>query len=161
MSVEDGALKAHHNFDPVFCHTVVRIGAIVCALIVASEIVLLMTIDSSTTRCPGWVIVGDSASQPMSLWVFVLFSSVWTLIVSYYAVTWRRFAQKILSKIDVSERTWVSSDGFNFWRSSYAWKEFNALAARSGNLNSLLVLVMIASAFVAAIPLLALAIACT
>lgn len=161
MSVDDGVLKDHRNFDPEFCRTAVRIGAVVCALIVSIGIVLLSTVDPSATRCPGWVIPGDSVSEPVWIWGLFLISGFWTLIVSYYAVTWRSFAQKISGKIDVAERTWISSNEFNPWGGWHSWKEFNALCARKNNFNSLLVVVMIASAFVAATPLIVLAAKCT
>ncbi len=160
MSVEDGILKGHRNFNPQFCGTAVRIGAIVCVLIVSVGIVLLSTVDPSATRCSGWVIPGDSVSVPVWIWGFVLISGFWTLVVSYYAVTWRSFSQKISDKIDVAERTWISSGELNLWGGRQSWMEFNLNNARNINFNGLLVVVIIASAFFAAIPLFALAAAC-
>jgi len=81
-------------------------------------------------------------------------------MTSYYAVTWRRFAKKIAGKIDIAERTWISSGEFNLWGGLQSWKEFNANNARKINFNGLFVAVAIAFALYSAIPLFALAAAC-
>lgn len=165
MTIGQPIDRPHQNFDPDFCGAVIRIGAAVCALILVADIVALLAIDSSTTRCPGWVIPGDRESQPVAIWGFVLFAGLWTFNIAYHAVTWQRFASKIAARIGVAERTWVSSKQFNFWQRSWkdlrsAWVEWNAFVARSLSLNNLLVTVMIGSVVFTAAPLFALVGAC-
>jgi hypothetical protein len=166
MALEQRTERRHRNFDPSFYGTAIRIGAVICALIFVGEIAVFLMIDSSATRCPGLIVSGSRSSQPVHLWILVLFAGLWTLNIAYHAVTWRRFASNLETKIDIAERTWVSSEQFNFWQRSWTdlkhvWKEFNAFLARRVNFNSLIVIVLVASVAFVAVPLIALAAACT
>src|SRR5262245_2319597 len=159
MSSERTLDRKHKHLDPHYCGRILRIGAGACIILVLCAVALLTLIDPSNTRCDGWLIaVGNGTS--VSIWGLVAIAAGWTLVTCYYAVTWRRFAQRSIETIEWGERTWVAKTTFSlhdFWED---WDQFHALCARSINFNQLIVVVMTASALFTAIPLLVIAAEC-
>ena len=113
-----GVITIAARFDARFCGTIARIAAVACVVLVLVTIILLETIDSSNTRCPGWRIAADDGNSA-SIWGFVAISGAWALVLCYYAATWRWFARRLTDQIQQVERTSVPSTvrsiNFNFW----------------------------------------------
>ena len=142
------------RFDPRICGIIVRIGAVVCVMLVVCTLILLRSIDPSNTRCPGWHIPPDYNA---SIWVYLAFATVWALVVCYYAATWEGFAQRIIDKIEGGERTLASGPKATLLD---AWTRYEANVVGTININLLFFMVMAASAAFTAIPLVVLTLDC-
>ena len=63
------------NFDPRFCRRIARVAAAACAVLVLCTVIILLTIDPSNTRCPGWRLVAKNGTST-SVWGFVVIQAV-------------------------------------------------------------------------------------
>src|SRR5262249_33981223 len=156
---EDTLDRKQKHLDPQYCGIVMRIGAVACVILVLCEVALLTLIEPSHTRCRGWLIAAENGTS-VTIWGFVAIAAAWTLVTCYYAATSRRFAQRLIDTIEWGERTWVTKTTFGLRDLSEDWDQFYALCARSINSNHSIVVLMLASAFFTAIPLLVIAVEC-
>jgi hypothetical protein len=159
MSSERILDRKHRHLDPQYCGMIMRIGAVACVILVLCAVAVLTLIDPSSTRCRGWLIAPENGTS-VPIWGFVAIAAGWTLVVCYYAVTWRRFAQRLIETIEWGERTWVTKTTFSLQDLWEDWDQLHALCARSINSNHFVLLVMVASAVFAAIPLIIMAAEC-
>lgn len=151
----DTSLPAgRQNFDPQFCGKFTRITAAVCAVIVLCVVTVLTAIDSSKTRCPGWVIAGDAGM----IWFLVVFSAFTACAVCYNAFRWRRIAQQTIDKIEWGERNSTGRPPPLSWLGHS--KEDNAYLARTINFNVLFPVVMVLFTLFTAVPLILIAASC-
>jgi hypothetical protein len=82
------------NYDPEFCLTVARWGAISCIGWLTIALLILILVDPTGGICPGWFI--RSKNGPTSVWVLVgLFTAVPTIWICYVVLRWERFSQQI------------------------------------------------------------------
>jgi hypothetical protein len=155
MSAERDFVEKHEHFDPQSCGTVCRIAAIASVTIALCAAILLITVEPS--RCPGWTF-RTSAGAELSIWmIFAIASLPVAFVLSYYAVTWRRFAQHLLDQIRWGERTFVPGTEPTWYGD---WSQFIAFCARSLDFNSLFVIVMAGFVLFTTIPIVAMAINC-
>jgi hypothetical protein len=81
------------NFDPVFCGKVIKYAAVACTAVYVLEILILLTIDSTGSRCPGWYLPVES---PTSLWLtIILITGPGVIAIVYNARHWDRVAHRI------------------------------------------------------------------
>ena len=58
------------NYDPGYCLKVARWSAAGCLAVLAVEVLILLIVDPSASRCPGWMVQSQERSD--SLWLMVL-----------------------------------------------------------------------------------------
>jgi hypothetical protein len=133
------AAEMSARFNSEFCAKLNRVVAVICLALVLCAVVLMATVQSS--KCPGWVIT-TTRGEPVYIWVFVAMAGFWALVVSYYAITWRRFAQRIIDMIEWGEATFVRGTRPTWYGD---WTQFNAMCAAQLEFNSLFVVVMVGS----------------
>ena len=148
--------KEHKRFDPQFCGRAIKIAAAACAMVVLGEIVLLETVDSSGTRCPGWLIAGGNGTS-RTIWGFVPIVALWALWICFCAVRWDWFARRTIDRLASYEQALERGGAGSL---TDAWRQYNARVARDLHLNWLFVAVMIGSVFFTAMPLLVIAAKC-
>jgi hypothetical protein len=154
IAPQDSRIRMNGRFDPEFCGRVCRAAATVCLALIFGTAIFVITAQSS--KCPGWWIPGTGAPSTSVLGLLAITGS-WGLVVTYYAVTWKRFAQRVIDRIQWSEQTFVSGTRPS-WYSD--WSQFNAMCAASLDFNILFVVVMIVSVLIVAVPLLMIATNC-
>jgi hypothetical protein len=141
------SFELQNQFDPAFCGRIIRIAAICFVAMVVFELVFFLTVKS--TKCPGWQ--APTEKQGGSVWVLWVFATFWTLNISYHAVTWRRFARKITDHIDWARQTYVPGTNPTWFTDP---TQFRAICAVKNDLNGILIVVLIGSAFFVALPVL-------
>src|SRR5215831_2298526 len=92
------------NFDPKFCRRIARVAAAACAVLVLCTVIILVTVDPSNTRCPGWRLVAKNGTST-SVWGFVAIQAVMAIWMSFIALNWRWFARRIIDKLTWAEQT--------------------------------------------------------
>jgi hypothetical protein len=65
----NGRPKLPH-YDPDYCLKIAKWTASVCVAVLAIEMLVLMIVDPSAGRCPGWIINATKQSA-VSLWVLI------------------------------------------------------------------------------------------
>jgi hypothetical protein len=76
------------RFDPQFCQRVVLVGAIICLAPTLCAGILFAT--SNPSKCPDWTYPGVDGKL-VAIWPAIVLTGLWTLVVSYHAITWKRF----------------------------------------------------------------------
>jgi hypothetical protein len=136
-----------NQFDPEFCGRMLRLAAVCLTAMAIFEFVFFLTVKS--TKCPGWQT--PTEREGGSVWVILLFAAIWSLHISYRAVTWRRFSQKILDHIDWGRRTYVPGTKPTLFAEP---KQFKAMCATKNNLNTIIIFVLLGSGIFVALPVL-------
>lgn len=81
------------NFHPDFCLRVLKGLGVACSLVAVTVLVILIVVDPSGSRCPGWLI--RTSGGQTSLWLlFVCLTVLPTLWVWYIVLRWDTIAQK-------------------------------------------------------------------
>jgi hypothetical protein len=152
--LHDDRAPINRSFDPKFCGRVCRIAAIVSLALTLGTAALLTTLQSP--QCPGWMIPnGEGASIPV--WLFLLMTGLAALVPTYYALTWKRFARRMLDEIRLAEATFIS-DAKATWHGN--WDLANAMSAAQTDYSSLFVGVSVAWVLFTAVPLILTVIKC-
>ncbi len=80
------------NFDPLFCGKAIKYSAIGSVAVLALAILILLAVDSTKGRCPGWY-----AGSPVSLWFFVIFIiGPAVAVMVYQARHWDKSVHRII-----------------------------------------------------------------
>jgi hypothetical protein len=154
MGSPEMSIERHKNFDPQFCGTFFKIAAVICIIFVLCTALLLTTANSST--CPGWW-MPTSHGESESAWIPFAMTGLWTLNVSYHAITWQRFAQRVVDRIQSGERTFIKGTKPSWYGDR---DQFQAFCASSINFNWLFSVGLFLSILIAASPLIEIAIRC-
>lgn len=136
-----------NQFDPEFCGRILRIAAICFVAMVALEFILFSTVNS--TKCPGWQ--GPNEKGSGGAWAILVLAAIWTLNISYHAVTWRHSSREILDQIAWARRTYVPGTNPT-WLTDRT--QFKAMCTLKNNMNTLIILALVGSAFFVALPVL-------
>ena len=92
------------HYDPDYCLKVAQWTASICVAVLAIELLVLITVDPSAGRCPGWIINATKQSAA-SLWVLVgIFTALPTIWICYVVFRWDYFSQKLYG--DIAYRRW-------------------------------------------------------
>ncbi|HKD29109.1 MAG TPA: hypothetical protein VKC66_24775 [Xanthobacteraceae bacterium] len=88
------------NYDPDFCGKVVKGAACVCVGLIIAELLVLLLVNPSDDRCPGWIFHPNQPSAA-SLWVLAgMCTGLPALWVCYVALRWDDyFARKMYDSI--------------------------------------------------------------
>ena len=138
-------LEEDNQFDPDFRGLVLSITAISLAAILVLELFFLSTFGSA--KCPGWQV--SESKDGMSLWILWVFGAIWTLNIGYHAVTWRRFSRKILDQLEGARQTYVPGTSPTWFTDPI---QFKAMCTVKNNINRLILVVSVGSAFPVALP---------
>ena len=111
------------------------------------EFIFFLTVKSA--KCPGWQTPSEKESG--SVWGTWVFATFWTLVISYYAMTWRRFSRKILDRIQWGHQTYVPGTNPT-WLTDPT--QFKAMCAVKNNVNTIMILMLVGSVFFVALPVL-------
>jgi hypothetical protein len=136
-----------NQFDPDLCGRIFRIAAVVFAFMVVLEFIFFLTVKS--TKCPGWQ--APAEKQSGSVWILWAFATIWTLHISYRAVTWRQASRKILDQIEWARQTYVPGTNPTWFTDP---TQFKAMCTVKNNINMIMVLVLVGSAIFVALPIL-------
>src|SRR5258705_7265642 len=80
------------NFDPVFCGIAVKYAAVGSGAVFVLAILILLTVDSTGGRCPGWY-----AGSAVSLWVLVIFIiGPGVAVAVHHARHWDKLVRRII-----------------------------------------------------------------
>jgi len=160
--LKDGAVTENRYFDRRSCGKVVRIGAVACAAVLASEAVTLVLGDPSHSHCAGWEIPGKSGRH--SIWGLVGIAGLWAAWIGYVATRWDLFARRYVERIERDERLALSDTGAR-WKWALTNLRIRRARARVSyiyiiDFRGLLIVIMAGSVFFCAAPLLIVAITC-
>jgi hypothetical protein len=87
------------HYDPDYCLKIAKWTASACVAVLAIEVLVLMIVDPSAGRCPGWMI-GATRQSPMSLWVLIgICTALPTIWICYVVFRWDHFSQKAYESI--------------------------------------------------------------
>jgi hypothetical protein len=86
------------NFDPQFCRRIARVAAAACAVLVLCAVVILVAVDPSKTRCPGWLLIAKNGTS-FSIWGLVAMQAVAAIWIGFIALNWRWFARRMIDKL--------------------------------------------------------------
>jgi hypothetical protein len=82
------------HYDPDYCLKIAKWTASACVAVLAIEVLVLMIVDPSAGRCPGWMI-GATRQSPMSLWVLIgICTALPTMWICYVVFRWDHFSRK-------------------------------------------------------------------
>jgi|GEM_PF-1742580 len=100
------------HYDPNYCLKIAKWTAFICVAVLVFELLVLVIIDLSDSRCPGWILnVGKDS--PVSLWLLVgVGSGVPTVWICYVVLRWKHFSQKLYDSIAYRRSSTFSSFGF-------------------------------------------------
>jgi hypothetical protein len=98
-------------------------------------------------KCPRWMIPNGDGTFAPPAWIFLLMTAFAALVMTYYAITWKRFSRHVLDKIRSGQATYMSGTQLTHWG------QLNAMSATQLDYNSLFVVVMIAFTLFTAAPL--------
>ena len=96
MTFRDGGATENKYFDQPFCGKVVRIGAIACAATLAGNVLILLLVDPSHSRCAGWAIQGQNGSG--SIWGLIAAVGLWAAWIGYCAIRWDWVARRYVDR---------------------------------------------------------------
>jgi hypothetical protein len=157
MSFKDGAGTENKYFDQAFCGKVVRIGAIACAATLAGDVLFLMLVDPSRSRCPEWVIQTQTGSGGSgSIWGLVAAVGLWGAWIVFVAIKWDWFARQSVDRFERDERL-AESDTNNF---RVRRARARVYYAHMIDFGGLLIVIMAGSVAICALPLLTAIISC-
>ena len=123
MDSQENLVEKNERFDSQFCRMICRIAAVGCLIITSSTAILLTTVHPS--KCPGSTFSGSNGTS-LSVWGFFAITGLWALVVSYYAITWRRFAQHVMDTVQWGKGTYVAGRQPTWYGD---WTQFNAMCA--------------------------------
>lgn len=156
MPLKDDPANENKYFDRRFCGKVIRIGAVACATVLASDVVFLVLVDPSHSRCVGWAIPRQNGDS--SIWGLVAIVGLFTASIAYWAINWDSAARRIVERLERTERL-AESDTSIGWK--WALANFRVHRARARmyhthmiDFGSLLISIMIGCVFFCAAPLL-------
>src|SRR5262249_29400809 len=142
---------------------VVRIGAVACAAVMAGEVVSLLLVDPSHSRCAGWIIPGKIIGGG-SIWGLVGAVGLWAAWIGFVAIKWDWFARWTVERL---ERDWrlTESDTGAGWKWSLTNFRIGRARARVFyfhmiDFRGLLIGIMTGSVFFCALPLLIVTVTC-
>lgn len=79
------------NYDPAFCGKVVKGAAYICVGVIIAELLVLLLVNPSDDRCPGWVFHPHQPSAA-SLWVLAgMITVLPALCICDVALRWDRY----------------------------------------------------------------------
>ena len=114
MTFRDGGANENKYFDQPFCGKVVRIGAIACAAILAGDVLILLLVDPSHSRCAGWAIQGQNGGG--SIWGLIAAVGLWAAWIGYCATRWDWVARRYVDRLERDERLAQSDAGVGWTR---------------------------------------------
>jgi len=162
MMLKDGPATENKYFDQRSCGKVIRIGAVACAAVLASEVVTLVLSDPSHSHCAGWEIPGKNGRH--SIWGLVGVAGLWAAWIGHVATRWDSLARRYVERIERDERL-AQSDTGTGWK--WALTNFRIRRARAQvsyifmiDFRGLLIVIMAGSVFFCAAPLLIVAVTC-
>src|SRR5262245_1044249 len=156
MTFKDGPATENKYFDQPFCGKVIRIGAIACAAILTADVLFLVLVDPSHSRCAGWAIQGRNGGG--SIWDLVAAVGLWAAWIGFLAIKWDWVARRYVDRLERDERL-VESDTSIGWK----WTLINFRIGRARarvyysrmiDFGWLLIAIMAFSVFFCALPLL-------
>jgi len=87
------------HYDPDYCLKIARWTASVGVAVLVIEVLVLIIVDPSAGRCPGWIIHATKQSA-MSLWVLIgICTALPTIWICYVVFRWDHFSQKLYDSI--------------------------------------------------------------
>ncbi len=91
--------KVLATYHPDYCRKMARRTAAGCLAVLVVEILILLLVDPSTSRCPGWIVPLQNSAD--SLWTMVaLVTGLPTAWICYVALRWdQKFSAKIYDSI--------------------------------------------------------------
>lgn len=153
---QDDPTTENKYFDERFCGKVIRIGAVACAAVLASDVVFLVLVYPSHSRCVGWTMPRQNGGG--SIWGLVAAVGLWAAWIGYCAIKWDWVARRIVERLERDERSAESDTGVG-WK--WALNNFHVHRARARmyyfhmiDFGRLLISIMIGSVFFCALPLL-------
>jgi hypothetical protein len=142
-------------FDQPFCGKVVRIGAFACAATLAGDVLFLLLVDPSHSRCAGWVIQGQHGGG--SIWGLVTIVGLWAAWIGYCATKWDWVARRYVDRLERDQRLAESDMGARWKWTLINFQVHRARArvyyTRMIDFGWLLIAVMAGSVFFCALPL--------
>jgi hypothetical protein len=132
---------------------IARVAATACGLLVLCAVAILVVIDPSSTRCPGWFIVAKNGTS-FSIWGLVAMQAAATVGIGFIALKWRWFAQRMIDKLRWAERTLEADAKAGFF------EQFEAMSAVRSNPNWVFPIVCGGCVVFCSIPLLVIATQC-
>jgi len=155
MTFRDGGATENKYFDQPFCGKVVRIGAIACAATLAGNVLILLLVDPSHSRCAGWAIQGQNGSG--SIWGLIAAVGLWAAWIGYCAIRWDWVARRYVDRIERDERLAESDTGVGWKGSLINFRVGRARArvyyTRMIDFGWLLIAIMAGSVSLCALPL--------
>lgn len=98
------------NFDPRFCRRIARVAAAACAVLMLCTVIILVTIDPSNTRCPGWLLIARNGTSTSIWWLVVVMQAVPAIWMGFIAFNWQWFARRAIDKLTRAEQTLLADD---------------------------------------------------
>jgi len=87
------------HYDPDYCLTIAKWTACMCVAVLVIEMLVLIIVDPSAGRCPGWIINATKQSA-VSLWVLIgICTALPTIWICYVVLRWEYYAQKLYDDI--------------------------------------------------------------
>ena len=155
MTFRDGGATENKYFDQPFCGKVVRIGAIACAATLAGNVLILLLVDPSHSRCAGWAIQGQNGSG--SIWGLIAAVGLWAAWIGYCAIRWDWVARRYVDRIERDERLAESDTGVGWKGSLINFRVGRARArvyyTRMIDFGWLLIAIIVGSVSLCALPL--------
>jgi hypothetical protein len=136
-----------NQFDAEFCGRIIRIAAVCFVVALVVEFVFFSLVKSA--NCPGWQT--PTEKEGGMVWAIWLIAAVWTFNIVYHAFRWHKFSRKIIDTIEWGTRIYIPGTNPT-WLTDPT--QFKAMCAVKNDANSILIAVLIGSAFVAALPVL-------
>jgi hypothetical protein len=162
MTFEDGPAIEDKYVDRRSCGKVVRIGAVACGAVLASEVVFLVLVDPSHSHCAGWEMPGKNGGG--SIWGLVTAVGLWAAWIGYLATKWDSVARRYVERIERYERLAESDTGAGW---GWALTNFRVRRARARmfyihmiDFRWLLIVIMTGSVSFCAAPLLIVTVTC-
>ena len=103
------------HYDPDHCLKIARWAASVCVGIFVIELLVLLFVDPSNGKCPGWTIYSENGSA-MPAWLLAgIFSGVPTIWICYVVLRWeQKFSKKMYDGIAYTDSKSMRSIFPNF-----------------------------------------------
>jgi len=91
--------KVLASYHPDYCRKIARRTAVGCLAVLVVEILILLLVDPSTSRCPGWIVPLQHSAD--SLWTMgALVTGLPTAWICYVALRWdQKFSAKVYESI--------------------------------------------------------------
>ena len=155
MTLKDSPATENKYFDQRSCGNVIRIGAVACAAVLASEVLFLMLVDPSHSHCAGWEIPGKNGGR--SIWGLVAAAGLWAAWIGYVALRWDSLARRYVERIEHDERLAESDTGVGWTGALMNFRVRRARArvyyTRMIDFSWLLIAIMVGSVSLCALPL--------